>query len=410
MTRFGFFCPPFPGHANPMAVLARELSARGHDTVFLHQNDAGPLFSRLGAAFHPLWVAEPGRDLPAITRRMARGDSLSGILAIIEDLARSTDLICQHAPRAFRSLGVDAVVCDQLEPAGGLVARHLGIPCVSVANALPINAEPDVPPYFVGWSYAPGRVGRWRNRGARRIGQLIEHRRRRVVCTWSERWGLGRRRSAEDCLSDTAQVAQAVAGLDFPRKELPDCFVYAGPFREASRDAGAEAEWEPGIVYCSLGTLQDHRFDAFRKVAEACRQLRLRLVIGHAGGLPDDAARALPGEVTVLREAPQRAVLDSAAVAICHGGFNTVLDALAAGVPVLALPIAFEQPATAARLRRAGAGRIGSLKWPATRLAAALEALLADRRYRSAARRIGDEIVAAGGAGRAASIIEAAAT
>ncbi|MEG8055626.1 glycosyltransferase [Sphingomonas sp. 22L2VL55-3] len=56
----------------------------------------------------------------------------------------------------------------------------------------------------------------------------------------------------------------------------------------------------------------------------------------------------------------QTRILPKCSAAILHGGFNTVLDALAAGVPIVAVPLAFEQPATAARLKRIGAARIVS--------------------------------------------------
>ena len=42
---------------------------------------------------------------------------------------------------------------------------------------------------------------------------------------------------------------------------------------------------------------------------------------------------------------PQRAVLARSALLVGHAGFNTVLDALSHGVPIVAMPLAFEQPA-----------------------------------------------------------------
>ena len=36
---------------------------------------------------------------------------------------------------------------------------------------------------------------------------------------------------------------------------------------------------------------------------------------------------------------------------VCHGGMNTVLEPLAAGLPMVVMPLAFEQSAIAARLR-----------------------------------------------------------
>jgi UDP:flavonoid glycosyltransferase YjiC (YdhE family) len=94
------------------------------------------------------------------------------------------------------------------------------------------------------------------------------------------------------------------------------------------------------------------------------------------------------------------------AAAVLHGGFNTVLDALSAGVPIVALPIAFEQPATAARLARVGAGRVVSARSLTVRtLANALHEVMTRPTYRSAASRIATAIDADGGAAQAAAAI-----
>ncbi|RZM02116.1 MAG: hypothetical protein EOP68_21390, partial [Sphingomonas sp.] len=95
--------------------------------------------------------------------------------------------------------------------------------------------------------------------------------------------------------------------------------------------------------------------------------------------------------------------------AILHGGFNTVLDALAAGVPIVTVPLAFEQPATAARLKRIGAARIVSAADAAKGgLEPALRHVLTDPGYRRAAGLLAAEMAMAGGAADAAACVEAA--
>jgi zeaxanthin glucosyltransferase len=92
---------------------------------------------------------------------------------------------------------------------------------------------------------------------------------------------------------------------------------------------------------------------------------------------------------------------------VTHAGMNTVLDCAAARVPMVAIPLAFEQPATAARLafhrvarvvppRRAGRATIGE----------ALAGVLGDPAYREALRPAAAEIARAGGTARAADLVE----
>ncbi|MEE4464862.1 hypothetical protein V2S84_22550 [Azotobacter chroococcum] len=91
----------------------------------------------------------------------------------------------------------------------------------------------------------------------------------------------------------------------------------------------------------------------------------------------------------------------SLATVIAHAGLNTVLDALVAGTPMLALPIAFDQPAIAARVVYAGAGL------RASPLLARRSRLLDEPAFAEHATRIGAEARQAGGTERAADIVEA---
>ena len=115
----------------------------------------------------------------------------------------------------------------------------------------------------------------------------------------------------------------------------------------------------------------------------------------------------MPGKPLVFDFVDQRALLNRCAVAISHCGFNTVLDALSFGVPILALPLAFEQPATAARLEHAGAGRVLPSWAGERRIRHGIAALLEDERYAEAAGRIAADIRGAGGVDAAACLIEA---
>ena len=112
----------------------------------------------------------------------------------------------------------------------------------------------------------------------------------------------------------------------------------------------------PAFTVASLGTLQGARFGLFRTIAEAARRGGFRLVLAHGGRLTAEQVAALPGRPSAHAFVPQRPILAAEDVAIVNGGLNTVMDALAEGVPLVVVPIAFEQAAVAARVERAGAG------------------------------------------------------
>ena len=335
---------------------------------------------------------------------------MSGLGAVLRDVARGTDMLCRDAPGKLRAIGVDGIVADQTEAAGGLIARHLGLPHVAVANALPINAEPGIPPPFTAWRFDPTARGRQRNRGGYRVAEWMSFSLRRVIASYAAEWKLGRLRTMEDCLSPQAQISQMVFEFDFPRSELPACFRYVGPLREP--DGEGEMPFDLGnrkFIYVTLGTLQGDRVALFRAVAEACARRDLGCVIAHGGRLNAADAAALATIATVRDFVPQRAILRHAAAVVTHGGMNTVLDALSFGVPAICIPLAFEQAAIAARLDHAGAGLVLKPHGLTSRTVAdALDRLLGGDGYRTAAAALRQAIAAAGGVALAADIVEAA--
>ena len=84
--------------------------------------------------------------------------------------------------------------------------------------------------------------------------------------------------------------------------------------------------------------------------------------------------------VHVEQWVPQADVLAHAALVVCHGGSGTTLGALAAGRPLVVVPLFADQPFNAARAGIVGAG-VAALDDVRPRL----ERVLADERYRSAA-------------------------
>ena len=397
-----------------MAALARELSGRGHRITFLHMADAERLVRERGFAFRPVGErSHPPGTLRAILHRMGTVNGPLGLGGIIRDIAATTDMLCRDLPQALREIGADMIVCDQTEAAGGLVARHLGMPYVSVANALPLNREPSVPPPFTPWRYNTSRWGIERNGGGFRVSDVIMRRVGSTIASYAEGWKLGPLRTIEDCASPFGQISQLVAGLDFPRENLPDSVHYVGPLRGGEPIppgfAMPAGDGRP-LGYASLGTLQGSRAGLFRRIADSAARSGLHLVLAHGGGLRDDQVRALPGRPAAFAFVPQGKVLAHARVAILNGGLNTVLDALAAGVPIVVVPVAFEQGAIAARLERSGAGAVVSRRFlSAMRLARGIRQVMANPSYAQAAGRLKAEIAQAGGVTLAADIVDAVA-
>ena len=70
---------------------------------------------------------------------------------------------------------------------------------------------------------------------------------------------------------------------------------------------------------------------------------------------PGDLER-IPPNTVVVRIAPQIELLKRAALCITHAGLNTALEALAQGVPMVAIPTGYDQPGVPARIAYHGVG------------------------------------------------------
>ena len=411
MARFGVITPPVPGHINPFVALGGELQRRGHEVVFFQMADVGPRVTHQGLGFQAIGQSDhPVGSLPESLRTLGTLSGLAALRFTIAAIGKTTEMICRDAPAAVKAAGVQMMLVDQTEPAGGSVAEYLGLPFVTVCNALALNREPEIPPPFSAWSFSGTALARLRNRVGYAVADALMHPVKTTLENNRRRWGLPLRKSTDQYSSSLAQISQLVPGFDYPRKHLPECFHYVGPLRFPS-SRSVEFPWERldgrPLIYATLGTLQGSKVGIFRCFSEACEGLPLQLVISHGSALTERQAEALSRNALVVPYAPQTELLSRARITITHGGLNTVLDSLAAAVPMVAVPIAFEQPAIAKRVEWSGTGEVIPLrKLNPKKLRAALDEILANDRYAAKALDMARAISAGGGAKTAADIID----
>jgi zeaxanthin glucosyltransferase len=362
-----------------------------------------------GLEFYPVGDLM-GSVLAEALRSMGGLKGFASVRFAIECSRQLSDLLCSELPEAFRRERVEMVLVDQNEPAGASVAESLKLPFVSVCPSLPLNREPAIPPPFFGWAYRDTAVGRARNRVGMMMADRLIASINRTLNRHRRRWGLPPIRTPDDSFSREAQLCQLTPDFDFPRTSLPACFHYLGPFVDREgRKVSFPYEKLNGkpLVYVSLGTLQDPASDYFRIIARACSELNVQVVIA-AGGNHAGALSHLDGSPVVVEYAPQLELLARAALTITHAGLNTVMQSLLFGVPMVAIPLAHDQPATAARIARSGTGEViapGAVN--AGNLRASIGRVMEDPGFRQRAEQIRESIRYAGGAEKGADVVEA---
>ncbi|UUR08800.1 glycosyltransferase [Sphingomonas glaciei] len=404
MARIAFICPPFAAHLASFAALGEALRARGHEPFFLLNAGAPGTTGDI-----PLHHVSARAGDPAVGRVLAAAEKPGGLVATLRTIADSaalTEQLCAGGRERLKALGAEAIVGDQIEPAGFLLARALGLPFVGLACAVPIDPAPGVPLPFLDWPYEPDAHGKLRR--TRSIADVLSRRQNQVIAGWAERFGIEPVASLQDCLGPV-QVAQMVPEVDLPRpRPLP--FVPVGPLRRAAELANAPlpfARPDKPLVFATMGTLLGGDLKLWRALAKACREAGTALVLAHGGRLGDaDAAGLAVHHAAAFL--PYRAVMRHAALVITHGGSNTVLDALACGVPLLVRPVGFDQPGNLARVRHHRLGEeLAGLRRPGA-LAAQIRRVVGDETMHARCREVASALARAGGAERAAEIVEGA--
>ncbi len=383
MSRFLLVVPPLAGHVHPTVGIARELVARGHQVAWTGSE----------AVLRPL--LGPDAEVLPTGSRLFRAQSGHGLGALrtlwegfIVPYARFTAKALDRTVLEYRP---DVVVVDQHTPAGALTAHRHGLPWASLApGAMEIGRPFRALPKVESW--------------------MTDH----LTALW-QRAGLPPHEYTDPRFSPRLVLALTGPALT-GAEPYPEQFALVGPVL-TERPADRSFAWDrllPGRrrVLLTMGTLAaDVSADFHARAARALALLddQVQAVIAAPPESLPSASELPHGAVAVERapvlELMRRGLLDAV---VCHGGMNTVGEALSHGIPLVAAPIRHDQPFVAAQVEAAGAGlRVPFARVAPDRLAAAVGSVLDDPAYRAAAVRAGAGLRSGGGARTAADRLEA---
>jgi MGT family glycosyltransferase len=142
----------------------------------------------------------------------------------------------------------------------------------------------------------------------------------------------------------------------------------------------------------------------FETVLEGLEGEDVNLVL--AVGQDPEVFGAQPPNVRVERWVPQTRVLPHCDAFITHGGFNSVKEGLAVGVPLVVLPIMSDEPYSAERCAALGVGRsVGPQERSPESIREAVRSVLEEPAYRARAGELRDEMHALPGPDRAVELL-----
>jgi zeaxanthin glucosyltransferase len=355
--KIGFLSLPLSGHLNPMTALARKLQSRGHEVVYIGVLDMEPTVRAAGLGFVPF--CEEEYPIGSIAREWGGVAKLRGMEVIEYSIRKMVPLLeagLVHLPKKIKDTAVDLLLLDVAYRFLELVPMRMGIPYVQIWNIVPGDRSGTTPYYFFSGPFDPTPEAQARNlEGLKELGIFFAPfmalaksyaEKNDFQVDWSD---------PNATASKLAIIAQIPKEFDFPGIPWPPQFHYAGPFHD---DRGREPipfAWEKltgqPLIYASLGTLVNGLEDIYKTILAAAQKLpEVQVVLSVGKNINPRDLGPIPSNAIVVPSAPQIELLKRAALCITHAGMNTALESLTQGVPMVAIPIAYDQPGVASRI------------------------------------------------------------
>lgn len=392
--KIGFVSMPLSGHLNPMTALARRIKSRGNEVIFFGVPDVEPFARAAGLDFVPYGEAEyPVGSIEKVYSSVAtiRGFDVvrHSCMNLNTDLTR---VALDYVAEKLATTGVEGLVIDTVHFFIELVPLSMSMPYVHIWNDLNLDLSGATPPALFSGPLDTSPEGLNRNAAnlhklGEMLGPITD-----IARAYAEKAGLKIDwNDAAATVSKLAVITQTLKEFDFPGIPWPAQFHYAGPFHDDEGRGPVLFPWEQltdkSFIYASLGTLVNGLEDVYKHILKAVEPLEdVQVVLSVGQNVNPENLGPIPSNTIVVRSAPQIELLKRAALCVTHAGLNTVLESLAHGVPMVAIPIAYTQPGTAARIAHHDAGEFIELDELTTeRLRRSIEKVLEDLSYREQA-------------------------
>ena len=290
-----------------------------------------------------------------------------------------------------------AVVSDAFLFGSIIAAQAAPLPVALLVPNIWVMPAADTPPIGPGFALAKTALGRTRDATMLAIVNRLFRAGLPAINAARSAHGLGPLSSFYDqALGANRILVLTSPTFDYAASSVPDNVRYVGPILD---DPGWAEPWTPPwpednkdpLVLVGFSSTYQNQGPLLRRVVEALSGLPVRAVVTLGQML--DADQVTPtGNVAVVASAPHGQILAEASLAVSHCGHGTTMKTLAAGVPMVCIPMGRDQNDTAARVVHHGAGVRLPPGASAAKIRKAVQHVLGEDRFRAGASQIASAI------------------
>lgn len=391
-----------PGHLFPFVPILLELQKRGHNIQLLI----------------PIFRGESPPTVPGVRVRVAQWTAagLSGGVGLRNqggaggptDSALFGRPLASILERSIAEERPDLLIIDPMLWGGMIVAESSGLPWVSVSHNPKTIRGLGVDARGPGFRPPKGIFGRiWHQVVAVALRADVDRRHLHARNALRAAYGLPPLPHVWDSYRrPMLTIATTAEPFEYPRSDWHPSVRFVGPMlwdpplkppRWIKELDGRPLILLVGSSIPEVGKARSWVSIAVEALADESFQVIATLP---TGGAPEN----LPGNVRVERFVPHRYLLPRAVCVVCHGGPGITQKALAAGVPVVAVPFAYDRFEVARRVEVARAGvMLPGSRLTVERLKKAIREAI---NCKPGAERIAEAFRLAGGAVAAADAVE----
>lgn len=372
---------PAYGHVNPTLALVEKLCEKGHRVTYATTEEFAPAVQKAGGEaliYHTSLNIDPKQIRERIEKNETTLNLLKESLSILPQLE---ELYQDDQP--------DMVIYDFIALAGKLFADKLNVPVVKLCSSYAQNES---------FQFGSEEMLKKIREAEAEFKAYLEQEQLLTV-------------SFEQlAVPEALNIVFMPKSFQIQNETFDDRFCFVGPSlgkRTAQESLSIEKDDRP-VMLISLGTAFNAWPEFYKMCIDAFRESSWQVIMSVGKTIDPESLGDIPDHFTIRQSVPQLEVLEKADLFISHGGMNSTMEAMNAGVPLVVIPQMYEQELTAKRVDDLGLGvYLPTEEVTVSRLQEAVQAVSGDREVLSRVKNMQKDVKEAGGAERAAAAIEA---